>query len=379
MPAIPLAPLPDDIAANVEQLGAKQLNLYRCLAHAPELLRAWINFAWALRGHETTERRLRELMILRTATLHHSPYEWHQHRRMAREAGATDYEVAELEMWRTSEAFSDADRAALAFTDAIVAGDVPPAVIEELMRHFDNGQRVELTVTAAFYSMVPRVLDALGVPIEEREPPPGGVRPRRPQTAARPTASLRLLGPRLPGGGVVLAGHGSLCSMSCTTAPVMIPTTSCIERLLRVHDRHALAEPVDVDAVGDLEHVRHVVADQDHRQPVVADALDELEHLPGLLDAERGRRLVHDHELARPRRGARHRDALALAARERLHRLAHGADADLQVFICLSASSRMPLWSSMRKTLPSGPSRRFSRPRNRLVAMSSAGATARSW
>ena len=102
MTAIPLAPLPPDIAENVEQLGAKQVNLYRALAHAPELLRAWINFAWALRGHETTERRLRELMILRTATLHHSAYEWHQHRRMASEAGATDYEVAELEMWRTS-------------------------------------------------------------------------------------------------------------------------------------------------------------------------------------------------------------------------------------------------------------------------------------
>jgi alkylhydroperoxidase family enzyme len=166
--AIPLAPLPPDIAENVEQLGAKQVNLYKALAHAPELLRAWINFAWALRGHETTERRLRELMILRTATLHHSPYEWHQHRRMAAEAGATDYEVAELEMWRTSEAFSEADRAALAFTDAIVAGDVPPAVTEELCRHFDEGQRVELTVTAAFYSMVPRVLDALEVPIEGR-------------------------------------------------------------------------------------------------------------------------------------------------------------------------------------------------------------------
>ena len=48
-------------------------------------------------------------------------------------------------------------------------------------------------------------------------------------------------------------------------------------------------------------------------------------------------------------------------------------------FICRSASSRWPLWSSMRKMLPSGPVRRFSRPRNRLVAMSSAGATARSW
>ncbi|MEO8689001.1 MAG: hypothetical protein ABI611_12395 [Solirubrobacteraceae bacterium] len=51
-------------------------------------------------------------------------------------------------------------------------GDVPPAVTEELTRHFDDGRRVGLTVTAAFCSMVPRVLDALGVPVEEREPPP---------------------------------------------------------------------------------------------------------------------------------------------------------------------------------------------------------------
>jgi 4-carboxymuconolactone decarboxylase len=175
---IPPAPLPDDVAENVARLGAQQVNLYRSLAHAPGLLRAWIDFAWALRGHDSTERRLRELMILRTATLHHSPYEWHQHRRMAREAGATDYEVAELEMWRTSTTFSEADRAALALTDAIVAGEVPPEVTAELMRHFDYGQRVELTVTAAFYSMVPRVLDALGVEIEEEKPadPEGGSR-----------------------------------------------------------------------------------------------------------------------------------------------------------------------------------------------------------
>jgi alkylhydroperoxidase family enzyme len=83
--------------------------------------------------------------------------------------GATDYEVAELEMWRSSSAFSDADRAALAFTEAIVSGQVPSAVTHELMRHFDEGQRVEPAATAAFYSMVPRVLDALGVPIEDPE------------------------------------------------------------------------------------------------------------------------------------------------------------------------------------------------------------------
>jgi alkylhydroperoxidase family enzyme len=168
--AIPLTELPADIATNVAEAGVKQVNLYRALAHAPDLLRAWIEFAWALRGHDMTSRRLRELMILRTALFQHSQYEWHQHRRMAREAGVTDFQVAELEMWRTSDAFSPEERAALALTDAIVAGDVPDEIVGDLELHFDHAQRVELTVTAAFYAMVPRVLEALRVPVEGKEP-----------------------------------------------------------------------------------------------------------------------------------------------------------------------------------------------------------------
>lgn len=178
--AIPLAELPPDVAATVAEASVKQVNLYRSLGHAPDLLRAWIHFAWALRGHDTTDRRLRELCILRTASLHHSQYEWHQHRRMAREVGVSDYQVAELEMWRTSDAFDAEQRAALALTDAIIGGTVPDDVISELERHFDHTQRIELTVTAAFYAMVPRILDALRVPVEGKEPesqppePPAG-------------------------------------------------------------------------------------------------------------------------------------------------------------------------------------------------------------
>ena len=68
-------------------------------------------------------------------------------------------------------AFSPETRAALAFTDAIVEGGVPTQINDDLALHFDLAQRVELTVTAAFYSMVPRVLEALGVPVEDEEPP----------------------------------------------------------------------------------------------------------------------------------------------------------------------------------------------------------------
>ncbi len=171
--AIPLARLPDDVAARVQQAGARQVNLYRALAHAPRLLEAWIDFAWALREHCSTPRALRELVILRTAQRMLSQYEWHQHRRMAAEAGIDEHQVAELAMWHTSPAFTDAERAALALTDALVDGHVPDRVNATLAEHFNPQARVELTLTAAFYCAVPRLLDALRVPVETAATPSG--------------------------------------------------------------------------------------------------------------------------------------------------------------------------------------------------------------
>jgi 4-carboxymuconolactone decarboxylase len=165
--AIPLAPLPESVAARVQQAGAPGVNLYRALAHAPRLLDAWIDFAWALREQCDTPRRLRELVILRTAQCMLSQYEWNQHRLMAAEAGVDEHRVAELTMWRTSPAFDDAERAALALTDALVEGRVPDEINATVNEHFGPQARVELTLTAAFYCAVPRLLDALRVPVEE--------------------------------------------------------------------------------------------------------------------------------------------------------------------------------------------------------------------
>src|SRR5215212_2787298 len=170
--AIPLAPLSNDVAARVQRAGARQVNLYRALAHAPRLLEAWIDFGWELREHCDTPRPLRELTILRTAQRTLSQYEWHQRRRMAAEAGVDEHKVAELAMWHTSPAFSDAERAALALTDALVEGHVSDEVNAALDEHFDPQARVELALTAAFYCAVPRLLDALRVPVETAPVPP---------------------------------------------------------------------------------------------------------------------------------------------------------------------------------------------------------------
>lgn len=162
----PYADVPAELAARVAAGGVRPLNLYRVLANAPKLLEAWIGFAFALRANCRTPRALRELIILRTAILQQSAYEWHQHRIMAREAGVPETQVAELVMWRTSTVFDGKERAALALTDAIVAGNVDDETDAELGRHFDREESLELTITAAFYCMVPRILSATGVSSE---------------------------------------------------------------------------------------------------------------------------------------------------------------------------------------------------------------------
>jgi 4-carboxymuconolactone decarboxylase len=166
-PALPLRDPHPAAAEKIAHLGAKQLNLYRALANAPDVLDAWLRFAWSLRDDCTTPRVLRELMILRTASVMRSDYEWHQHRDMALSAGVAEDRLDAIAAWQTADCYSDMERVALMLTDAMLAGHVNDSVQKELVRHFSDQERVELVATAGFYAMVPRVLDALRVPIEE--------------------------------------------------------------------------------------------------------------------------------------------------------------------------------------------------------------------
>jgi 4-carboxymuconolactone decarboxylase len=163
---MPLVEVPAAIEARLAELGGRPVNLYRALANNPDLLSAWIEFAWSIRQKPTTSRRLRELMIVRGAALMDCQYELSHHRLMARRSGVSDAELEALEGWRESSLFAPAERAALAFMEAMVEGAVPEAVGSELAVHFDPSERVELALTAGLYCMVPRVIDALRVPLE---------------------------------------------------------------------------------------------------------------------------------------------------------------------------------------------------------------------
>jgi alkylhydroperoxidase family enzyme len=163
---VPLAEFEPALKKTLEELWGTPPNLYRALANHPNIIAAWNQFANTLRNHSRTPRALRELVILRGGQLCRSEYEWAQHLKMARKAGVREAQIAALASWRTSSEFDAKEKAALALGEAVTQGRVSDEVYQEAMRHFDHHDYVELAVTASFYAMVARVLDAMGVQLE---------------------------------------------------------------------------------------------------------------------------------------------------------------------------------------------------------------------
>lgn len=165
--------MPEHVADELRRRGAAQANLYRALSNSPAVVDAWLGFIWALRDRCGTPRALREIAILRTAVRCGSDYEWAHHVRMAREAGVPDSKIEAVKDWARSRAsFSDREVLALQLADTIVEGAVPEPLVRAGVEAFGPEAYVELAVTVSAYVMVPRVLDALRVPLES--PQEGG-------------------------------------------------------------------------------------------------------------------------------------------------------------------------------------------------------------
>lgn len=157
----PASSVPDAATRLLADRGGAPAPLYRALAHSEPLLLAWIDFAWTLRAACVSDRRVRELVILRSAQLHDCAYQWRDHVAMAAAVGVPDAQVTDLADWVRSPHFAAEERAALRFAEELFAGDVADDTWVELRRHFPDVECQELLMTAGFYSMVPRVVNAL--------------------------------------------------------------------------------------------------------------------------------------------------------------------------------------------------------------------------
>ncbi|HQW51903.1 MAG TPA: carboxymuconolactone decarboxylase family protein [Tepidiformaceae bacterium] len=139
-------------------------DIFRVMGNNPVVWRSYLrmgNGLWAACGLDV---RTRELVILRVAILQHSAYEWHQHVRIGRRAGLRDEEIIGLHHWRTSTLYTDAERALLAYIDALAASDHPPADTHAgLAQHYPPSTVVGINLLAGYYVMTAKFLGAMEV------------------------------------------------------------------------------------------------------------------------------------------------------------------------------------------------------------------------
>jgi alkylhydroperoxidase family enzyme len=155
-----------DLIARIR--GARRgrlINIYKLLLHSPALAESWFAYNNAVRWKTELDGRLRELVIIRIGFISGVDYIVRQHvPALAIAEGLTLDECEALKDWRPSNRFSECDRAALAYTDAMTREiRVPDLVYGPLKGFFSQRQIVELTVLIGTYNMHARVLQALEI------------------------------------------------------------------------------------------------------------------------------------------------------------------------------------------------------------------------
>jgi 4-carboxymuconolactone decarboxylase len=163
-----------ELAADIAKIkGARGglINIYKLLLHTPTVCMTWFEHIGAIRWKTKLTPRLREIAIVRVAQSAKYAYALQQHiPNIAVPDGVSLAECEALKDWRASGMFSEAERAVLAYVDAMIAGpEVPDDVFNAVRKHYSEREVVELTVLVGTYLMHNRVFTALRVDLEPKK------------------------------------------------------------------------------------------------------------------------------------------------------------------------------------------------------------------
>lgn len=174
MPAVSSIESPDtpelrDFYATIEgaSRGLGVLNVFKVMAHSPELMQSWWRMMVVLLTRLQLDARIRELAILRLFQLKGSSYGFAHHVRIGKDVGLTDEDIASLAAYAKSDRFSTLDRLVLQYTDAATKLDKSaPVLARELRAHLSEREVVELTFCIANWNLMAHLLMSLDVELE---------------------------------------------------------------------------------------------------------------------------------------------------------------------------------------------------------------------
>jgi alkylhydroperoxidase family enzyme len=163
---------PEEMNEEARELTLKRgnLNVYRALANADKVFTGWMLAGQAILTSPVLPLRLRELVVLRTASLMDSPYELGQHRDVARTAGLSRDEITAViseSDWQTAD-FSPAELAVLHLANELVTtGNVSADVFDRVLTALGSEATVEVLMVIGRYAGLALMLNALQVDLDE--------------------------------------------------------------------------------------------------------------------------------------------------------------------------------------------------------------------
>jgi 4-carboxymuconolactone decarboxylase len=143
-------------------------NVFKTLAHDPELFERWSGLGQYLLNASTLPPRDREIIILRMGWLCQAPYEWSQHARIAKaSANMTDAEVRAIAAGAAAPSLSGFDRTLIRMTDELrYDTEISDATWAALRARYSVEQTIDAIYTAGQYQLVSMALNTLGVQLD---------------------------------------------------------------------------------------------------------------------------------------------------------------------------------------------------------------------
>jgi alkylhydroperoxidase family enzyme len=145
----------------------RNANIFRMMAHSPSYFEQYCRLGGAIRHKGELDPVVRELAITRTGMLCEAPYEIVAHKRIGKNVGVTDEQNEALADWKSATCFDEVQRAALAFTDEIVAMHRPTdATFRTIAAKLTPAALVELQLSVGFYIMTSKFLETFAIDMQ---------------------------------------------------------------------------------------------------------------------------------------------------------------------------------------------------------------------
>ncbi len=146
----------------------KGLNVLGALAHHPELAHAFFTFNGHLLAATSLTPRRRELLILRTAVIRQSEYEWAQHVVIAGDVGISRTELAQIAWGPDSALWSKEDAAILRVADDLITdGTISDSTWTALTGFLSTQEILDAIFTIGAYETLGWMLRSLGIELDE--------------------------------------------------------------------------------------------------------------------------------------------------------------------------------------------------------------------